>query len=114
MTNYRCYMYPGALGEWIAAESPAHAAQEYHYRIASKHDPHVLTGDDGTLTIYGVVLVDGEGEWTCRTYHRPLRRKGGVKGPAKPRKNLDDIEKAMGLVYGSLAGPWDLEEQNWQ
>ena len=69
----------------------------------------------GTATIYGAVQIEGDGEWICRTYYRPLKRKGGVKGPAKPRRELADIEKAMGLAPGRLlAGPWELEEEDWR
>ena len=114
MTSYRCCTANSGYCEWIEAKTPAHAAQEFHCRISSRYDPHVLIADDGTLTIYGVVQVEGDGEWICRTYYRPLKRKGGVKGPAKPRRELADIEKAMGLSPGRLAGPWELEEEDWR
>ena len=62
-----------------------------------------------------LVKVDGHGEWICRTYLRPLRRKGGVAGPPRPRKTVADIERDMGLEPGELSRMvWLLEEADWR
>ena len=100
--------------EWIEAMTPAHAAQEYHYRAATARDKHVLNGD-GELTVYGQVEVVGHGMWICRTYLRPLRRKGGVVSAKPHTKTLADIEADMGLAPGYLSGmKWELEEEVWR
>jgi len=111
--TYLCKI--GLAEERIEAESPAHAAQEMHYRFATRYDRHVLRDDDGLLTVYGIVKVEGRGEWICRTYLRPLRRKGGVANPKSPRKTVADIERDMGLGPGELSGTeWILEEADWR
>ena len=104
----------GMCPERIEAPTPAQAAQEYASRMANRHSNHILTSDDGTLTVYESVEVDGHGHWIVRTYLRPLRRKGGVRGPEKPRRILADIEKAMGLAPGFLSGDWEYEEEDWR